>query len=155
LPVVENGGGNGAQGGDPHGSKRPGDTGGAGEGSSRLGRNVPERSGGASREARLHGAGERLQLRREVKQRSVEERQRAREEPKPPKGGSGAPPTEQELAEKREHHKLRIEEKRPEGHSRAPKKTPQELAEKHERQKRKQEERKRREREEEAAGLTP
>jgi RNA polymerase sigma factor (sigma-70 family) len=159
LPVLENGAG--APGtsvvkGEPsHGSGGPGrgagKSGGAdGQARTETGRNVPERGDPTGdREARRLNSQERVHLRREARERSTEAHKRAHEESKT--GNSGIPPTEQELAERKERRKAKLEETRGVGHSRIPRKSPEEYVEKHERQKHKQEERRRREREEEEA----
>ena len=155
LPVIENGGVAlpGASTLKVDAGQRERRARGGTSGGSQPGRDLGQRGNAASeRDAKRQIAQERLGLRREAKERAAEEHRLAHEQPKPPKG-TGVPPSELELAEKRERHRLKVSEKRPEGHSRAPRKTPEELAEKHERKKRKQEERRRREREErEAAG---
>ncbi len=162
LPVVENGGAAlpGGDAGKPAGAggEDPGAHGGAGDlsqGSQHPGRSIRESAGNpaSEREAKVLDSRERVRLRRESNEREAEQRQLAHEAPKPPKTGS-EPPSEQELAEKRERRKLKIEERGPEGHSKFPRETPEEHAEKLERHKRKVEEKRKRKQEEaeQAAG---
>ena len=156
LPVTENAGGGrpgrAVQKSDGSGSGGTRGHGGAGTygASQRPGHAIHERGGNqaSERETRYLNSHERVRLRRESNEREAEERQLAREAPKPPKGGSGAPPTEQELSERHERRKLNVEERRPEGHSRFPE-TSEEQAERLERRKRKLEEKRKRKLEEE------
>ena len=158
LPVLEAGGGVTGAGGQKNGpasSEHGGHSGsssGGGE-SVQAGRDVHARSNdtASERESRRQTSKERVQLRREAREHSAEARQRSHEESKKTGGGSGAPPSEQELAERKEHHKLKVQENRPIGMSKQPRKTAEEYAERHERNKRMKEEKRRREREEEAA----
>jgi RNA polymerase sigma factor (sigma-70 family) len=163
LPVVENGAGgapgvagvkDGPQVTDRNGHGQT-DTGGDRAGGTdhfEAGRNLHERSDPTSdRETQHQSTHERLLLRREAKERSSSERKLAHEKSKPGRG-SGIPPTEQELAEKRQQHKTHVEENRPEGHSRIPP-TAEELAEKRAHRKQKLAERRHRREEEEERAL--
>ena len=126
-----------------------GGSGDSGAGLQHPGRAIRERRDAAGeREAQLQSSHERARLRHESNERAAEERQLAREAPKPPRTGSGAP-TEQELVEKRERRKLKLERTRPEGHSGFPRESPEEHAEKQARHKRKVEEKLKRKHEEE------
>jgi hypothetical protein len=125
-----------------------GGSGDSGAGLQHPGRSIRERGDPAGeREAQLQSSHERTRLRHEANERAGEERRRAHEAPKPPRSGSGAP-TEQELTEKRERRKLKIERTRPEGHSKFTQETPEEHAERVARHKRRVEE-KRKQKEEE------
>ncbi len=159
LPVLEANGsglpGTGGQKTSPASSGHGGHSGGgAGTGESvQTGRDVHARSNGATgeRESRRQSSRERVGLRREARELIAEQRRLNHEESKKTTGESGVPPSEQELAERKERHKLKVQEKRPIGTSRQPHKTAEEYAERHERNKRKTEEKRQREREEEAA----
>jgi RNA polymerase sigma factor (sigma-70 family) len=150
LPVVENGSGGGSGGGqktaDPQTSGKHGSSGG-GETTAGHGGSSGGGGGGTGRRVRL----EQVQLKREIKQRSAEERKQRHEEPKT----KGPRLSEQERAEKRELRKLKREEEGPAGHSKAPL-TEEELAERKAKHARKiKERREREEREREEAEASP
>lgn len=163
LPVVENGGvalpgaepdkPAGGSGEDPGAHGDPGDT---GQGSQQHpGRPLREGTGNpaSKRETKVLNSQQRVRLRRQSNEREAQQRRLAHEAPKPPRTGS-EPPSEQEMAEKHERRKLKLEERGPEGHSKFPRETPEEHAEKLERHRRKVEEKRKRKQEEEqrAAG---
>jgi len=154
LPQLEAGAGgasgtggkkNGAPASDSSGGR--GGTGSAGGESVKSGREVHGLSSDSEHGSRRETTQERVQLKHEARERNAEQRKLRREESK----GTKVPPTEAELAERKEHHRLKIQENRPIGMSKQPHKTAQEYAERHERNKRLKEEKRRREREEEAA----
>jgi RNA polymerase sigma factor (sigma-70 family) len=143
--LTRGGGHRGAQRGyGPAGAQGNGRGGGGGsaaggDGSWRSGRAITahehEPAGGGPKRREVI---EKAKLRREISQRKSREHRLKNEEPKI---GSGAPPSEQELAEKKEQRQKKLEERGPKETSRGPQPTPEEEAEKREQRKRLIEER--------------
>jgi len=126
-----------------------GGRGGGGGGSWKAGREISaHQHEPAGRGAKRREVIERTKVRREASRRKSREHRLENEEPKV---GSGVPPTEQELAEKKEQRQRKLEERGPKETSRGPAPTPEEEAEKREHRQRRLQARREREEEEAAA----